>query len=75
MTVRLADLVLGSILGHPSCMIVYFEDQVIGDGSNVLEHVYFEHYSQAHRLKVFGPTRRTIEWARLEHFLEGRIER
>jgi hypothetical protein len=74
-TCKLANYVLGAMLGHPTNMMLYFEDQVLGDGSNVLEQVYFEFYGQAHRLKMYKPERRTIEWEQLEHTLEGLIER
>ena len=75
MSGKLANYILGPMLGHPESMMVYFEDQESSDGVRVLEQVCFEFYGNVHRLKMYRPTRTVKEWWRLESILCDRIKR
>jgi hypothetical protein len=75
MTTKIANFVLGAMLGHPCHLMLYYEVQVFSEGNQVLEQIHFEYYGHAHRLKMYKPSRETIEWGRLEHFLQGAVER
>ena len=75
LTVRMANYVLATMLGHPCHLMLYFEENIRpGEPGTALEQVHFEYFGQAHRLKMFKPIRRPTEWDRLEYILQSPVE-
>ena len=75
MTCKLANFITSAMLGHPSCGMLYFEDEVDAEGNWHLCQCYFEYYGNAHRLRLFRPTRQPKPWEYAEYIIGGPVER
>lgn len=76
---KLANFVMGAILGFPESGMLYFDTRACPDGveggySVKLTQVFFEFFGHSDRLRLFRPDDRITTWEFLETILDQKVE-